>query len=55
MNLFEELQRIAETLDNKHDAEILKIASIQLIPKPKPKHENVTEIPGYGYHISRSY
>lgn len=47
-----ELLRIADTIDNKKDAEILRCAAIKLIPEAKPKFEETQRIPGWGYqHI----
>jgi len=53
--LMNELLRIADQLDNKQDANILRAAAIQLAPPVEPKQEKLTEIPGWGYQYSRLY
>lgn len=55
MDYMKELMRIAEKTEDKKDAEILVAAACQLAPMVKPKTEQLTEIPGWGYQYSRLY
>ncbi len=55
MDYMKELFRIAESIENKKDAEIIKSAACQLAPMEKPKIEEVNKIDGYGYQYIRLY
>ena len=48
MNYCTELLRIADTVKDEKDAEILRIAAVKLAPMPEPSIETVEEIPGWG-------
>jgi hypothetical protein len=49
MNLFEELMRIAETIDDETDAAIVRTVAIQLAPCANNSKEQLEKIPGWGY------
>ena len=49
MNYCTELLRIADTVKDEKDAEILRIAAVKLAPMPEPSSESLEEIPGWGH------
>ena len=55
MDYMKELMRIADKTKDKKDAEILRAAACQLAPMEKPKTEELTKIPGWGYQYSRLF
>jgi len=55
MDYMKELMRIADKTEDKKDAEILRTAAFRLAPMEKPKTEELTKIPRWGYQYSRLY
>ena len=51
---FQELMRIAQTLENEDDAMILRAAAF-FSRKPEPKEQKLTAINGYGYLLESTY
>ena len=55
MDLYTELMRIAKTIEDKKDANIVRQAAIKHLPEPKPVYEKSTYVPGYGHVVHKSY
>jgi len=54
MDLHKELLRIAETVENKKDREIIYAAAIKFIDS-QPSFQELTKVPGYGYVVTSEY
>lgn len=55
MDYLTELMRIADKVEDKADADIIRAAAVQLAPMPEPKFEDTTKVPGFGYTHTRLY
>ena len=54
-DLFKELIRIADTIDNKKDADLIRQAAVKCIPEQKAIYDETTKIHNYGFVRSTTY
>lgn len=55
INYFEQLMRIADTIIDEDDRNILRSAASKLIPQPTPRIQHTKYIQGFGYMTTRLY